>query len=226
MHTDPLPEEPSAPPPVNAAGEACLLAIRGLICARNDVTLLRDLEFGLQSGRILLIEGENGSGKTTLLRILCGLLEPEAGEVLWYGRDIRNDYSAYLRALCYVGHGNGIKLGLTPRENLALARDLAAAPRNADLGAVLERVGVGRYADVPAQYLSAGQRRRLALARLLLDRRPLWILDEPFTSLDASGRSLLRGIFKDHLAAHGAIVMTSHDPIVWRDPPVQRLGLS
>lgn len=188
-----------------------LLAVRDLYCARNDIPVFRDIVFAVHSGRILLIEGENGSGKTTLLRTLCGLLEPEAGEVLWRGTDIRNDYHSYLREICYVGHDDGIKPGLTPQENLVFARDLSSHDCRIDPAPILGRFGLARFDGLPARYLSAGQRRRLALSRLLLMHKPLWILDEPMTALDEAGRNLLRDMFRDHLSGGGAVIMTSHD---------------
>lgn len=202
-----------------------LLAVRGLCCARNDISVFRDLAFTLLPGRILLIEGDNGSGKTSLLRILCGLLEPEAGEVSWRGSDIRDDYRSYLRDICYVGHNDGIKSGLTPPENLAFARDLSASCSCVDPAPVLQRFGLERYDELPARYLSAGQRRRLALSRLLLERKSLWILDEPLTALDEAGRNLLRDMFRDHLAAGGAVLMTSHDPFTGDGLSIERLRL-
>lgn len=226
MQVDSLSAEPGDSPLSATAPEDALLAIRGLTCTRNDVPILRDLAFTLAPGQILLIEGENGSGKTTLLRILCGLLEPDAGEILWRGDSIHADYSGYLRDLCYVGHGNGIKLGLTPLENLAFIRKLSAVDPYADLFGILNRFGLEKLIDMPAQYLSAGQRRRLALSRLLLEHKPLWILDEPFTSLDAGGRRLLRSLFNDHLSREGAVIMTSHDHFSWDEPSLRRLKLA
>ena len=196
--------------PLAAAGDA-LLEIRDLAFGRDEEPLFQDLHFGLAAGQLLLIEGDNGSGKTTLLRLLCGLLEPWSGEIRWRGNDIRICYADYLAALSYVGHANGVKHGLTPLENLAVARDLAAVDGDPDLPAILRRLGLHRHADTPVQVLSAGQRRRLALARLLFGGKPLWILDEPLTSLDAAGRELIKSLFRDHLAQGGGIIMTSHD---------------
>lgn len=202
-----------------------LLAVHDLCCVRNDMPVFRDLAFTVHSGRILLIEGENGSGKTTLLRILCGLLEPESGEVSWRGTDIRNDYHSYLREICYVGHGDGIKPGLTPQENLAFARDLSTSDCRIDPAPILKRFGLQRFDGLPARYLSAGQRRRLALSRLLLVQKSLWILDEPMTALDEAGRNLLRDMFRDHLSGGGAVIMTSHDPFSADGLHIERLRL-
>jgi len=216
--TDPLSPSPNALLPGEQAvarpgesGRGELLDIRDLSFGRDDVPLFQDLQFGLAAGQLLLVEGDNGSGKTTLLRLLCGLLEPWSGEIRWRGNDIRSCYTDYLAALSYVGHANGVKHGLTPLENLAVARDLAAVGGRPDLPAMLRRLGLHRHADTPVQALSAGQRRRLALARLLFGGKPLWILDEPLTSLDAAGRELIKSLFRDHLAQDGGIIMTSHD---------------
>jgi len=189
------------------------------------VPLFQELDFSLAGGQLLLIEGDNGSGKTTLLRLLCGLLEPWTGDIHWQGMDIRNCYSNYLRALCYVGHASAVKHGLTPRENLAIARDLSAVDGDPDLDDMLQRFGLGRHMDTPAQSLSAGQRRRTALARLLFGGKPLWILDEPLTSLDAASRDMIRDLFREHLAARGAIIMTSHDPFSLEGTATARLRL-
>jgi len=202
-----------------------LLSVQDLCCVRNDIAVFRDLAFTLYSRRILLIEGDNGSGKTTLLRVLCGLLEPETGEVCWRGTDIRNDYHSYLREICYVGHGNGIKPGLTPLENLVFARELLASNRRIDPVEILKRFGLAQFEALPARYLSAGQRRRLALSRLLLAHRALWILDEPLTALDKAGRDLLWDVFRDHLSADGAVIMTSHDAFSAEDLRLDRLAL-
>ena len=194
------------------AGREPLLAIHNLSFGRDDVPLLRDLQFSVATGQILLIEGDNGSGKTTLLRLLCGLLEPWTGEIRWQGRDIRACYPDYLRALSYVGHGNGVKLGLTALENLAVTRELAATDGQTDLTDILRSMGLAGHVDSQARSLSAGQRRRLALARLLFSGKCLWILDEPLTALDETGRIMLKNLFNEHLAGGGAIIMTSHDP--------------
>lgn len=227
MQADSFPAEQHGPVS-SAAADATnrpLLAVRELCCSRNDIPVFQDLSFTLHPGRILLVEGENGSGKTTLLSILCGLREPDAGTLSWRGNDIHYDYHSYLRDLCYIGHGNGIKPGLTPPENLAFARDLSAPGAAIDPAPILKRFGLQRYDELPARYLSAGQRRRLALSRLLLERKSLWILDEPLTALDEAGRQLLRDMFRYHLSGDGAVIMTSHDPFSADELCVERLRL-
>lgn len=202
-----------------------LLEVCDLSFGRDDIPLFSDLHLRLSQGQILLIEGDNGSGKTTLLRLLCGLLEPWAGEIRWEGRDVRTCYPDYLQSLCYIGHGNGVKHGLTARENLAVALALSGLDSRPDLAGILRRFGLDQHADAPAQTLSAGQRRRLALARLLLGGKRLWILDEPLTALDAAGRTMLKAIFNEHLDEGGTVIMTSHDPFSLEGAPLVRMRL-
>ncbi len=175
---------------------------------------------------MLQVEGANGSGKTSLLRILCQLIPPESGEVRWGGREIREIRSEYLHEVCYVGHAHGIKTGLTPRENLQVAAALTGwGGRPASLEAALERLALLECEDIPVCQLSAGQGRRVALARLLLSSAQLWILDEPFTALDQSGRQAIKGILESHCAAGGMAVFTTHQPINLTNGPVTPIHL-
>jgi len=198
-----------------AADQVLSLAVRDLSCSRNDRILFSGLDFSVQSGQLLHIEGENGSGKTSLLKALCGFIEPEQGEVLWQGGNIRQAIDEYHANMLYVGHTNGIKTGLTCVENLRFASALAASVRTSDLSTVLQHYGLGQYEDTLAQLLSSGQRRRLALARLSVCNARLWILDEPFTSLDDKGKSLQKSMFQQHLLSGGIIILTSHEQINW-----------
>jgi heme exporter protein A len=190
-----------------------VLEAAALECERSGRTLFRALSFALRAGEALRVAGANGSGKTSLLRILCGLAAPAAGEVRWRGTPIRALQEDYARELVYLGHAPAVKGDLTAAENLSIACTLAGlAVKPADVAAALERFGLpGR--DLPVRKLSQGQRRRAALARLCLSRAPLWLLDEPFSSLDADGIGLLHGLFLEHLEQQGAIVFTTHqDP--------------
>jgi heme exporter protein A len=185
-----------------------------LECERSGRTLFRGLDFGLRAGELLRVAGANGSGKTSLLRILCGLLAPSAGEVRWKGEPIRSLREDYSRQLVYLGHAPAVKGDLTAAENLSIACALAGlAASEAQVQAALAGVELAA-ADVPVRRLSQGQRRRAALARLCLSAAAtLWLLDEPFTALDAQGMELMRGLFAQHLARGGAIVFTTHqDP--------------
>ncbi len=164
----------------------------------------------LAAAEFLHVHGPNGSGKTTLMRILCGLALADEGEVHWRGRDIRDCAPEYRRELLYVGHANGVKLELTALENLRFARALGAQPAELDLERVLERLQLEGFEETPARALSAGQQRRLALARLLACRARLWILDEPFAALDRSGQDMLEALLDEHLGSGGLAVLSSH----------------
>ncbi len=200
------------------------LSAHDLSCIRDDRLLFKDLNLSLQPGDLLQIEGHNGSGKTSLLRILCGLLLPESGEVRWNGENIETVRSDYYAELNYVGHLHGVKGELTPLENLRVAQAFSAKPKTLDLSAVLAQIGLRGFEDVPARTLSAGQRRRVALARLLLSETRLWILDEPFTSLDKTGIEVIETLLHAHAAQGGIAVLTSHHPV--RSEQLQRLRLS
>ena len=160
----------------------------------------------------MLVEGPNGSGKTSLLRILTGLRLADHGEVLWRGESIERLAGDYYEQINYVGHHDGVKLELTCTENLRLARAMGI-PSGQNIDDVLERVDLYAEGETDVANLSAGQRRRLALARLLATEALLWILDEPFTSLDRDSMAMFGEIFEQHLKIGGAVVMTSHHEI-------------
>ncbi len=202
-----------------------LLDVRNLTCSRSDTILFRGLAFAVNTGEVLQVEGANGSGKTTLLKTLCGFIEPDTGEVFWQGRNIRDCMDDFLPALHYVGHTNGIKTNLSCIENLRVAHALARRGRTADWSSILVQYGLAGYEGHPAHLLSSGQRRRLALARLSVCHADLWILDEPFTSLDEAGRAMLKEIFRNHLDSGGSIILTSHDEIAWDGITVRKLRL-
>jgi len=189
-----------------------------LECSRGSRTLFSGLAFELKSGELLHVAGANGSGKTSLLRILCGLLEPLAGEVRWKGTATRVLAEDYRRDLIYIGHSNGVKDDLTPAENLRVACTLCglSPPREAIEGA-LEAFGLARHHDAPVKALSQGQRRRVALARLAIaDRHPLWLLDEPWNALDEDATRHVQTLIDGHLERGGIVVMTSHQPLAAR----------
>jgi heme exporter protein A len=190
---------------------AARLELRGLQCLRGDVLLFDDLNCQVSAGETLHVRGPNGSGKSTLLRMLAGLAQPDAGAVYWCGGDVRELGAEYGVMLNYVGHHNGIKLDLTARENLAFYQALSADADAAAPESALRSLGMLPCADLRARRLSAGQRRRLALARLLVSRAALWLLDEPFTSLDAEGRSLATALLQRHTGAGGIVIMATHE---------------
>ena len=168
------------------------------------------MQFALARGACLEVCGPNGSGKTTLLRTLCGLIYPEEGRVLWDGENVRRDLPAFHAALAYLGHEPPLKSDLTARENLhywiGIRRQLSAE----ELTAALARVGALSFCERQVRTLSAGQRRRVALAGIALLAVPLWLLDEPVTNLDAEGRELVAGLIGEQLARGGMVVAAVH----------------
>ncbi len=191
---------------------ATALQARALACERGDRLLFRDLDLDAGTGAAVQVRGPNGAGKTSLLRILCGLGEPVHGEVLWQGRRVGPGDAAYLAELAYLGHADGIKRELTPLENL-LAHCRVRGGGGLAPDAAIERLGLAAQASTPVRSLSAGQRRRTALARLLTTRAPLWILDEPLNALDTDGIDRVREMLGEHLERGGTAVLTSHLPV-------------
>lgn len=207
------------------AAPECFEAL-DLHCVRHDRALFTDLSFKLSPGQILQVEGPNGSGKTSLLRMVCGLLQPEQGEIRWGGVDIQSQRAEYLLNLAYVGHLHGIKEDLSPRENLRLAQALGRARSTISLDQALTDVGLYGYEDLPSRSLSAGQRRRVALARLLVLDARLWILDEPFTALDRTGKMLIESLLEMHSRLGGIAILTTHQPVELRQCQLLSLQLA
>lgn len=191
---------------------AASLEVIDLECVRGERVLFEGLGFGLRAGEAGLVEGPNGSGKTTLLRTVCGLLRPEAGEIRWRGATIDADRLAFQGQLHYLGHATGIKEELSARQNLAAHLALRAGSREVLMPA-LDRVGLEALADVAVRSFSAGQRRRLALARMLCTPAALWVLDEPFTALDRAGVALVQALIEEHCAAGGVALLSSHQQV-------------
>ncbi len=191
-----------------------LLEVVDLECYRGDNLLFTGLNLELRETQLMQIEGANGSGKTSLLRILAGLSRPSEGEVRWEGLDILKHRAAYFSQMAYLGHALGVKSELSPLENLKIALALTGASFDEDaVYGALDHAGLQGREDIPARSLSAGQKQRIALARLLACRAKLWIMDEPFTALDVFGVGLLRDVLEDHLAQGGMVVLTSHQAV-------------
>jgi heme exporter protein A len=201
------------------------LEARELRCVRGPVTLFRDLSFAVASGEWVALRGANGSGKTTLLRCVAGLTRPESGDVLWEGEPVARDPARFREALCYVGHLAGIKDDLTADENLAALLALRGRVVDPDARrAALARVGLEKRRHLPSRRLSAGQRRRIGLARLVLERAPLWALDEPFTALDDEGQRLFEQLLADHVGGGGMALIATHHGVA--PAPARELRLA
>ena len=205
-----------------------LLQGQGLTVYRGDDPLFADVDLTLAAGEILQIEGSNGSGKTTLLRILCGLADADEGTILWHGRSQRSQRAEFFADTLYLGHKPGIKAGLSAIENLRLYLKLgqpAPGPaakfdarliptdENQLINNALDAVRLSGRGELPCGVLSAGQQRRVALARLLLTSAGLWILDEPLTALDIDGRQIVQGMLQDHVHAGGSLIYTTHQAL-------------
>lgn len=202
------------------------LLVEGLQCIRGDRMLFDNLAFQASSGELVRVEGINGSGKTSLLRILSGLTRPAQGQVSWSGQTIDEDRSHYCEQLTYLGHSNGIKGDLTPIENLRLACALSDSPTEQRIQSALEQLKLRGCEYLPCRQLSMGQQRRVALARLVVLDKCLWILDEPFTSLDSAGIQLVETLLNAHAAKGGITVLTTHHELHGITCPIIPLNLS
>lgn len=189
-----------------------MLAVQNLSCRRSGAVVFRDVGFTVESGGFVLLTGANGSGKSSLLRVLAGLIEPASGQVLWQGNTIANDQAAHRQNLHYIGHLDAIKPGVTAREMLDYWRALRGA-HNVTQTDVLNAFGLTALIDHPIRRLSAGQKRRLSLTRLILAPAPLWLLDEPTTALDREGQNLLRVQIARHRATGGIVIAATHDQL-------------
>ncbi len=190
-----------------------MLEILGLECIRENRIVFRDVSFAVRPSDCFRLTGPNGSGKTSLLRILCGLLQPTRGTICWNGAGIHTVGEEYLSQMTYIGHRTGIKDELTALENLRVSSGLNGIEVSQQTAAAaLSRMGLSEQIDLPTRFLSEGQRRRVALARLLICQTSLWLLDEVLTSLDPTAVQLVRSMIEEHLSTGGmAIIATHHE---------------
>lgn len=201
------------------------LSVKQLCCERGYRELFNDLEFHVSPGEILHIKGENGAGKTSLLRIIAGLALPVSGEISFDGYNCRKFRSEYNEQQAFMGHKLGIKLELTPVENIRSHCDLGKSRSEQDIMDVLQQVGLYGFEEMYCNQLSAGQKRRVALAQILLSQTRLWILDEPFTSLDVIGVELFLKIIQEHVCQGGMVLLTTHQEVTLKDCTIKYLQL-
>ncbi len=186
------------------------LVVKSLRCARGGRVLIPELSFTLGAGEGLLVQGPNGAGKTTLLRAIAGLFRPDEGTAWLEGAD---EEKTLAEQCCFVGHLNGVKPTFTALENLRFITSYFEVADDAAIDRALESFGLEAVAHIPAAYLSAGQKRRLGLCRLLLMQRPVWLLDEPSVSLDMASQTILATFIRRHLAGGGMAIVSTHMPI-------------
>ena len=204
-----------------------MLELQSVACARGERRLFSDLTLTLAPGQLLRVTGANGSGKTSLLRMLCGLLAPAQGQVLWLGQSIEDARDEYHRQLVYLGHAAALKDELSALENLLTSCVLGGTQATVPQAMLaLSQAGLRGREHLPARVLSQGQRRRAALARLVLVAdAPLWVLDEPFNALDTAATQWLLDLVTQQLARLGMVVLTSHQPVALPEQ-VQQVALA
>jgi heme exporter protein A len=204
-----------------------MLEVRNLACSRGDHRLFSELSFTLDSGQIMQVQGANGSGKTSLMRALCGFLMPDEGEIVWRGENIRELDEEYYAEMMYLGHLNAIKDELSGLENLQISAGLSGITLDEkEAMDALRRMGLKGREMLPTKVLSQGQRRRVALARMLVNDAKLWILDEPLAALDVGAVALIQQLIAEHLARQGMVIFTTHQPLIVDGIDVLNLNLS
>jgi len=202
-----------------------MLSVAGLHLWRGERHVLRGVSFSAVPGECVLLTGKNGAGKTTLLRAIAGLLDPEEGQVQWRGASARSTRDEFHSELAYLGHEPPLKGDLTGRENLRFSIGIRRAVSAADIDAALTRTGAREFADRAVRTLSAGQRRRVALAGVLLSGALLWLLDEPTTNLDADGQQLVATLIEEQLGRAGIVVAAVHHPLTLAGGKLTQLEL-
>ena len=186
------------------------IEVKQLECIRRDNVLFQGVCFNVDDGELLQIDGINGSGKSTMLRIIAGLTEPTEGQVFWNGEAIERCRYRYQQEMTYLGHTNGVKEALTVCENLEVIDALAGNDEKTDFDVVLAQIGLPGMDDALLGKMSAGQKRRVGLTRLIMNRSSIWLLDEPFTSLDTDGKRIVEQLIVEHCRQGGIVIFATH----------------
>lgn len=203
-----------------------MLNVSSLQCIRGDRSLFKDIALKLEPGELLHLHGHNGSGKTTLLRTLSGLVLPADGRIEWNGKSIKELDEEYTQHVLYIGHKNAIKDDLTGLENLMFASVMDGHPiEEQQAWQALDDIGLRGFEDLPTKVLSQGQKRRVALSRLLVSQTKLWILDEPFVALDKAAVAMLQDVIRQHIAQGGMAIITTHQDVELTTGTVKQLEL-
>ena len=200
-------------------------SVSHLECIRHNNILFSNLNFNMNDGDLLQINGENGSGKSSLLQICSGLAEPSDGAVLWNDGNIRKYRYDFQKNMLYLGHKNAIKESLTVKENMEIIFTLADMKKKEEFSKILKTIGLPNITNLFARNLSAGQQRRLSLTRLLMTRSKLWLLDEPFNTLDKHGKKMIEKIIFDHCNLGGIVIFTTHQEIEFNEYPIKNIHL-
>ncbi|QIR97127.1 cytochrome c biogenesis heme-transporting ATPase CcmA [Vibrio diabolicus] len=203
-----------------------MLEVSNLTAIRDERVLFENLQFEIKPGELVQIEGRNGTGKTTLLRIVTGLGDREEGIIKWKGEEVEKSRDVFHQDLLFLGHQTGVKRELTALENLRFYQSIQNnRSSDEEIFTALTQVGLAGREDVPVAQLSAGQQRRVALARLWLSRQILWILDEPLTAIDKQGVKVLESLFASHADNGGIVVLTTHQDMFSDSPKLRKIKL-
>ena len=199
--------------------------IKNLECIRRDNILFQNLNFSLEDGDLLQIDGVNGSGKSSLLQMCAGLIQATEGEISWNDENITECRYQFQTELSYFGHANGVKAGLTVRENMKIMHALSGSKSNIDYSLILEKIGLFGMEDVTLNRLSAGQKRRVGLSRLFLSDAKLWLVDEPFNALDKDGKVIIEELIVKHCSQGGMVIFATHQAMEIDGYPLQHIHL-
>ncbi|ELA7313663.1 cytochrome c biogenesis heme-transporting ATPase CcmA [Vibrio alginolyticus] len=203
-----------------------MLEVSNLTAIRDERVLFENLQFEIKPGELVQIEGRNGTGKTTLLRIVTGLGDREEGVIKWKGEEVEKSRDVFHQDLLFLGHQTGVKRELTALENLRFYQSIQNnRSSDEEIFIALTQVGLAGREDVPVAQLSAGQQRRVALARLWLSEQILWILDEPLTAIDKQGVKVLESLFASHADNGGIVVLTTHQDMFADSPKLRKIKL-